>query len=133
MPSETRLALRELIDALEHHHEMTRNADVVTDAVFEDAEARLQDAFFTYDDLLFTEWGVELPLELVDDFEDEEDEDESEDDFEEDDLETDDSDIDGHDGEETGDETSDDETSDDEIFEDHLVEIDEDTVGGDEN
>lgn len=76
MPSASRKALRELIAALEHHYEIARSADVVTDAVFEDAEAQLEDAFFTYDDVLFTDWGIALPLELVDDFEDEDDEDE---------------------------------------------------------
>lgn len=53
--------------ALEHHHELVRNLDVVTDTVLEDAEANLEDAFFTYDDVLYTAYGVELPLELLED------------------------------------------------------------------
>ncbi len=64
-----REALSRLIAALEHHYEMACNADVVKPAMLEDAEVRLEDAFFTYDDALFTSFGIELPLELVDDFE----------------------------------------------------------------
>lgn len=74
MSSEARAALGRLVAALEHHYNMACNADIVQPSVMEDAEARLQDAFFTYDDVLFTSFGIELPLELVDDYEDEEDE-----------------------------------------------------------
>lgn len=73
MSSEARVALSRLVAALEHHLEMANNVDVVSPAMLEDAELRLQDAFFTYDDILFTTLGTELPLELVDDFADEDD------------------------------------------------------------
>lgn len=91
MTDDPRIALNQLIAALEHHYDIARNADVVSEAVFEDAEVRLQDAFFTYDDVLFTNSGVVLPLELMDDEyeEDEEDEDDEEDevdDIDEEDL-----------------------------------------------
>ncbi|MFC2557618.1 MAG: DNA primase, partial [Pauljensenia sp.] len=40
----------------------------------EAAELALRDAFFTYDDILFTQLGVELPFDIFDDSdEDEED------------------------------------------------------------
>lgn len=71
MSSEARIALSRLVAALEHHFDMANNADVVSEAMLEDAELRLQDAFFTYDDVLFTTLGAELPLELVDDLGDE--------------------------------------------------------------
>lgn len=71
MSSEARIALSRLVAALEHHFDMANNADVVSEAMLEDAELRLQDAFFTYDDVLFTTLGTELPLELVDDLGDE--------------------------------------------------------------
>ncbi len=80
MTNDPRVALKALIAALEHHLETARNSDVVSDAVFEDAEARVQDAFFTYDDALFTCCGVEVPLELVGDFDEDEDEDTDDDD-----------------------------------------------------
>ncbi len=75
MSQNARVALSRLVAALEHHYDMACNADVVKPAMLEDAEVRLQDAFFTYDDALFTSYGIELPLELLDD------EDDSEDDF----------------------------------------------------
>lgn len=80
MTNDPRVALKALIAALEHHLETARNSDVVSDAVFEDAEARVQDAFFTYDDALFTCCGVEVPLELVGDFDEDEDVDTDDDD-----------------------------------------------------
>ncbi len=84
MSSEARVALNRLMAALEHHFDMAKNADVVSSAMLEDAELRLQDAFFTYDDVLFTSLGIELPLELIDDYGDD-DEDDDDDDHEEDD------------------------------------------------
>ena len=45
------------------------------------AENALQDAFFTYDDALFTAYGIELPFDIVDadDEDDEDDYDEGDD------------------------------------------------------
>ena len=76
MANEAGVALSRLVAALEHHFEMARNADVVAPAILEDAELRLQDALFTYDDALFTSYGVELPIELLDDLDDGDDDDE---------------------------------------------------------
>lgn len=74
MSTEARIALSRLVAALEHHFDMANNADVVSEAMLEDAELRLQDAFFTYDDVLFTALGIELPLELVEDLGDDDEE-----------------------------------------------------------
>ena len=74
MPSNPRQNLTDLIAALEYHFELVANAD---------------DAFFTYDDVLFTEFDAELPFEILDD-----DLDDDEDDVEEDDPEDDDDDDD---------------------------------------
>ena len=79
MSQNARIALGRLVSALEHHYEMACNADIVKPAMLEDAEVRLQDAFFTYDDALFTNYGIELPLELLDD--------DSEEDFDDDEIE----------------------------------------------
>lgn len=56
----------------------------------ERAEAALQDAFFTYDDALFTARGIELPFDIVDadddeDLDDDDYEDDDEGDYEDDD------------------------------------------------
>lgn len=85
MSQNARVALSRLVAALEHHFEMACNADVVKPAMLEDAEVRLQDAFFNYDDALFTGYGIELPLELLDDGDDEDDGDDDDfDDFDDD-------------------------------------------------
>lgn len=75
MTAEARGALARLVAAFEHHLDLTLNADIVSDAVLDTAEERLRDAFFTYDDVLFTESGIDLPFELLDDEGEDEDED----------------------------------------------------------
>ena len=66
MTGDARRALTRLLNAFENHE-----AD---DAALEAAELALRDAFFTYDDILFTQLGVELPFDIFDDSdEDEED------------------------------------------------------------
>lgn len=82
MSIEPREALNRLVAALEHHYDVAQKSELVQEAALDSAEDRLQDAFFTYDDSLFTNFGVELPFELLDD----EDEDFDEDDDEDDDL-----------------------------------------------
>ena len=52
----------------------------------------LRDAFFTYDDILFTQLGVELPFDILDDS-DEDDEDHDSDLGDDDDDEDDDDDF----------------------------------------
>ncbi len=95
---EARTALSRLVSALEHHFDMARNSDVVAPAMVEDAEMRLQDALFVYDDALFTSFGVELPIELLDDdYGDDDDEDDEDDDVDDEDDDDDSYDIDGED------------------------------------
>jgi hypothetical protein len=43
----------------------------------------LRDAFFTYDDILFTQLGVELPFDILDDSDEDDEDDDS--DYEDDD------------------------------------------------
>lgn len=73
MSIDAREALDRLITALEYHYEVARDPEVILEATLEGAEDLLRDAFFTYDDTLFTTLGVELPFEMLDD-EDEYDE-----------------------------------------------------------
>ena len=110
MATDPRAALNRLIAALEQHFEAASTGDEFSPAVIA-AEDRLADAFFTYDDALFTAFGIELPLDIVDadedddedfdeeDFEDDEDEDYDVDDFDEDDEDIDEEDLDEEDEE----------------------------------
>lgn len=65
-----------LIAALEAHYDVVvenSNPNLEFDEEqLEAAEIQLCDAFFTYDDLLFREYGIELPFEILDNYEDEE-------------------------------------------------------------
>ena len=81
--SNTRAELDKLIAALERHFEVAASLDgnVEDSPVLDDAEEALRDAFFTYDDALFTDTGVELPFDIL---EDEDDDDDSDDDYDED-------------------------------------------------
>jgi len=78
MATDPRDALNRLIAAFEHHFDLAQAGDRVDVRTMEPAEDLLRDAFFTYDDQLFTQYGVELPFDLVDD----EDLDDEDDDFE---------------------------------------------------
>ena len=81
MSTDPRQALDTLIGAFEYHLEVARRTDV-DESVLEEAERRLRDAFFTYDDELFTQFEVELPFDMyVDD-----DEDVDEEEYDDDDL-----------------------------------------------
>lgn len=80
MALHAREALNRLIAALEHHLDVAEKSDAVQTPVLERSEDAVRDAFFTYDDALFTNYGVELPFEILDDdFDD--DEDDEDDDF----------------------------------------------------
>lgn len=102
MATEPRKALDELIEAFRLHFEVANSdVDIDSDELL-DAEERLSDAFFTYDDVLFTTLGVELPFDILDDDDvdddfDEDFDDDDEDDFDEDSL---DSDLDDEDEDE---------------------------------
>ena len=82
METDPRLALEELIAAFRAHFELA-NSDIDPDSdEFVDVEERLSNAFFTYDDVLFTQMEIELPFEILDeeDFDDDFDDDEVDDD-----------------------------------------------------
>lgn len=72
MEIDHRQALIRLIAAFEEHFEAALDSDggEYTPRL-EAAEQRLRDAFFTYDDALFTELGVELPFDILDEDDDE--------------------------------------------------------------
>ena len=98
MTRDARRALTRLLNAFENHFDIARDGDEADDAALEAAELALRDAFFTYDDILFTQLGVELPFDILDDSDDEDDyndeeedeEDEDEDDGDDDFIEVDD-------------------------------------------
>lgn len=105
MATDPRAALNRLIAALEQHFEAASTGDEFSPAVIA-AEDRLADAFFTYDDALFTAFGIELPLDIVDadeddddDFDEEDFEDDEDEDYDVDDFDEDDEDIDEEDDE----------------------------------
>lgn len=88
MDMDPRRALDHLIEAFEQHLEISMRGDEETSDELLQSEERLSDAFFTYDDILFTQLGVELPFDILDEdddlFDDDEDEDEDHDDDEDD-------------------------------------------------
>lgn len=85
MTRDARRALTRLLNAFENHFDIARDGDEADDAALEAAELALRDAFFTYDDILFTQLGVELPFDILDGSDDDEDEYEDEDQEDEDD------------------------------------------------
>ena len=85
MTGDARRALTRLLNAFENHFDIARDGDEADDAALEAAELALRDAFFTYDDILFTQLGVELPFDILDDSDDEDDYDDEEEDDEEED------------------------------------------------
>ena len=99
MTGDPRRALTRLLNAFENHFDIARDGDEADDAALEAAELALRDAFFTYDDILFTQLGVELPFDILDD---------SEEDDEDDDSDYEDEDSDFEDDEETDEDDDDD-------------------------
>ena len=85
MTGDPRRALTRLLNAFENHFDIARDGDEADDAALEAAELALRDAFFTYDDILFTQLGVELPFDILDDSDEDEDDYEDEDETEEED------------------------------------------------
>lgn len=73
-------ALNRLIAAFEAHAQAARAAEMSDSTIVEAAEARLRDAFFTYDDVLFNNYGVDLPFDMIEDDDDYEDDDYDDDD-----------------------------------------------------
>ena len=90
MTNDPRSALTRLIAAFEAHLDAAATGDEESPAVVA-SENALQDAFFTYDDALFTAYGIELPFDIVDseghDGEDGAEDDDDEGDFEDDEYE----------------------------------------------
>ena len=93
MTGDARRALTRLLNAFENHFDIARDGDEADDAALEAAELALRDAFFTYDDILFTQLGVELPFDILDEI-DEEDYDEDDEDYDDEDEDEDDEDED---------------------------------------
>ena len=89
MTGDARRALTRLLNAFENHFDIARDGDEADDAALEDAELALRDAFFTYDDILFTQLGVELPFDILDEI-DEDDYDEDDEDYDDEDEDEDD-------------------------------------------
>lgn len=58
MTGDARRALTRLLNAFENHFDIARDGDEADDAALEAAELALRDAFFTYDDILFTHLNV---------------------------------------------------------------------------
>lgn len=84
MTGDARRALTRLLNAFENHFDIARDGDEADDAALEAAELALRDAFFTYDDILFTQLGVELPFDILDEI-DEDDYDEDDEDYDDED------------------------------------------------
>ena len=84
MTRDARRALTRLLNAFENHFDIARDGDEADDAALEAAELALRDAFFTYDDILFTQLGVELPFDILDEI-DEDDYDEEDEDYDDED------------------------------------------------
>ena len=89
MTRDARRALTRLLNAFENHFDIARDGDEADDAALEAAELALRDAFFTYDDILFTQLGVELPFDILDEI-DEDDYDEEDEDYDDEDEDEDD-------------------------------------------
>ena len=89
MTGDARRALTRLLNAFENHFDIARDGDEADDAALEAAELALRDAFFTYDDILFTQLGVELPFDILDEI-DEDDYDEDDEDYDDEDYDEDD-------------------------------------------
>lgn len=68
--TDPRIALNKLIEAFEQHYAVASRIDSDDEELLA-KEDMLLDAFFTYDDALFTTYGVEIPIDLLADFFDE--------------------------------------------------------------
>lgn len=89
MTNDPRSALNRLIAAFEAHLDAAATGDETSPAVVA-AEDALQDAFFTYDDALFTAYGIELPFDTFDSDEDDDEDEGEEDDYDDEDVDEDD-------------------------------------------
>lgn len=87
MATDPRAALDRFIAALEAHYEVARTAGDPDSPAVDAATNTLEDAFFTYDDALYTRYQAALPFEAYSE-DDEDDYEEDEEEFEELDLDT---------------------------------------------
>ena len=79
MSTDPRAALDRLVAAFESHLEAARSSRDPDAATVVDAAGTLADAFDTYDDALFTAYGVDTPFDVYDEDDDDFDEDEDDD------------------------------------------------------
>ena len=75
MKNDPEQMLAALIQAFKDHYEVACKVEDDENDELSEAEERLQDAFFSYDNALFSSYGVELPFDIYDEEEDDEDED----------------------------------------------------------
>ncbi|MGO1583144.1 MAG: DNA primase [Actinomycetaceae bacterium] len=95
MSTDPRAALDRLVAALEEHHLAAQSAQDPDSPRVVAAATTIEEVFVTYDDALFTAYGVDLPFDLYDDEDDDDyDDDDDIDDEEYEDL---DDDENGHD------------------------------------
>ena len=78
MSTDPRAALDRLVAAFESHLEAARSSRDPDAATVVDAAGTLADAFDTYDDALFTAYGVDTPFDVYDDEDDDYEGDEDE-------------------------------------------------------
>ena len=79
MTGDARRALTRLLNAFENHFDIARDGDEADDAALEAAELALRDAFFTYDDILFTQLAWSSPFDILEDIDEDDDEDDYDD------------------------------------------------------
>lgn len=78
MPTDPRAALDRFVAALEAHYEAARTAGDPDAPAVEAAANTLEDAFFTYDDALYTRFQTPLPFEAYGEDDDDDDDDDDE-------------------------------------------------------
>jgi len=86
MATDPRAALDRFIAALEAHFEVARTVGNPEAPALDAAANAVEDAFFTYDDALYTHYEVDIPLEAYGDDDDDDDDVDDEEDLDEFDL-----------------------------------------------
>lgn len=114
MANETQVAFDRLIFALQEFNAAAISAHDPEDPSVISAADALADAYTLYDDAIYTQYGVDTPLDTYDDFDDDDhDDDDLDDDFDDDDFDDDDFDDDEYDDDEYDDDEYDDDDEDD--------------------
>ncbi|MDP9805526.1 hypothetical protein J2S70_000108 [Trueperella bonasi] len=90
MANETHVAFERLIFALQEFNAVAISAHDPEDPSVISAADALADAYTLYDDAIYTQYGVDTPLDTYDDFDDDHDDDDLDDDFDDDDDDEDD-------------------------------------------